>query len=97
MKANTFCSLLARFGSEIISCLNCMPYEDGEPVWIAQPTCLDDLFDSEQVPAIMRRRLAERLRCRNCRSRLEQYDIVGIEFTRNRLVSVRLRKTLRAA
>ena len=31
MKANTFDSLLSQVRSHITSCLNCQPYEDGEP------------------------------------------------------------------
>jgi hypothetical protein len=81
MKKNLFRSLLGDVGSEIVSCLNCQPYEDGEPVWMDHPTCLDDLFDSYLVPDWMRRRLAASLRCRNCNNQVTQYDIVGTDLT----------------
>ena len=97
MKTNEFTSIVAKIGGEIVSCLNCQPYEDGEPVWMAEPTRLDDLFDRANVPDTRRRRLTARLRCRNCHARVGQYDIVGTEFTHSLVLAVRPGETLCAA
>ena len=80
MKTNALDSWLSQVRSHITSCLNCQPYEDGEPVWMDEPVCLDDLFDRYAVPEFMRRRVTQRLRCRVCHSRFEQYSIIGIEL-----------------
>ncbi len=97
MKTDEYRSLAARVGSQIVSCLNCQPYEDGEPVWMDEPTRVDDLFDRYLVPESKRRRLAARLRCRNCHGPVGQYDIVGTEFARGSDVAARRGVTLRAA
>ncbi len=80
MKTNIFDLLRAEVGRLIVSCFNCQPYEDGQPVWMDEPACLDDLFDRHRVPELMRARLAHRLRCPACNNRLEQYSIVGTEL-----------------
>jgi hypothetical protein len=77
IKANLFDEFLRGMQSQVLSCLNCQPYEEGEPVWCDEPRCLDDLFDENLVPALMRGWITNRLRCRTCRSRVAQYDVIG--------------------
>ena len=58
---------LERLQKEVVSCIYCQPYDDGEPFWvIGKKTDLDDLLMNIGVPERSWDRLIQHLHCPEC-------------------------------
>ena len=60
-------------------CINCQPFDGGEPVWIlGERGDLSDLLEEHEVPEASWAELSSALRCPNCGADLDQSDEVGL-------------------